>query len=153
MSNTVSIILVGVDFSDVPNSKFLIVQERSRRWNFPSGRVNKNEQLLEAAKREFYEETGLNLDNLNVFRKFVTKLSFRNSNHFFYVYAFKYKRGFKLFEHTTGFRSKHNETIKRCWASPEDILRGNYKLRKCAYDTFVLIDFARLFNVCRAKLN
>ena len=32
-------------------------------WNIPKGHVEENENLLDAAKREFYEETSLDLNN------------------------------------------------------------------------------------------
>ena len=33
-------------------------------WNIPKGHVEENENLLDAAKREFYEETSLDLNNV-----------------------------------------------------------------------------------------
>lgn len=39
-------------------------------WSFPSGHVEKGEEDIEAAKREFHEETGLTAKNL----KFASKM-------------------------------------------------------------------------------
>ncbi|GAC1390979.1 MAG: hypothetical protein NVSMB46_01980 [Candidatus Saccharimonadales bacterium] len=36
-----------------------VVNNRGRSWSFPKGHVEKNEDVLEAAKREVYEETGI----------------------------------------------------------------------------------------------
>ena len=43
-------------------------------WSFPSGHVEEGEEDIEAAKREFFEETGLRAKNL----KYVSKMESRN---------------------------------------------------------------------------
>lgn len=40
---------------------FVKLQEKNRSWELPGGAVLKNEPIINAAKREFYEETGLKL--------------------------------------------------------------------------------------------
>jgi len=46
----------------IKHNKILLVQEGKKRcykeWNFPGGHVDYGEDLIEAAKREAYEETG-----------------------------------------------------------------------------------------------
>lgn len=39
--------------------KFLMMQEDNGRWDFPGGRVQKGENLIDCLKRECLEETGL----------------------------------------------------------------------------------------------
>ena len=38
-------------------------------WEFPKGRKNDNENLLDCALREFYEETGLKLEDINIIKE------------------------------------------------------------------------------------
>lgn len=42
----------------VKNNKILLVNVKSRGWDFVGGRVEKNEKIKDCAKREFLEETG-----------------------------------------------------------------------------------------------
>lgn len=46
---------------------FLIIKERrdGMQWNFPGGKVEKNETLTKACQREVFEETNLKLKKLN----------------------------------------------------------------------------------------
>lgn len=37
----------------------LLVNQRGDSWSFPKGHVEKGEKLLDAARREIYEETGI----------------------------------------------------------------------------------------------
>lgn len=44
------------------NNNLLMVKDKvSNKWELPGGGINKNESLLKALKREFFEETGLTL--------------------------------------------------------------------------------------------
>ena len=51
--------------SIIKNDKLLMIEENKPgeegRWNFPSGRVEQGEPILEAAVREVKEETGLDV--------------------------------------------------------------------------------------------
>jgi len=40
-----------------------------QEWGFPKGRKNRNETNLETATREFNEETGISIDNIEVYNK------------------------------------------------------------------------------------
>lgn len=48
------------------DGKFLLVQESQEKckgkWNIPAGGLDENESLIEAAKREIYEETGCKVE-------------------------------------------------------------------------------------------
>jgi hypothetical protein len=48
---------------DGSNNVFLI-KHRSGEWTPPGGKIEKNENSLEAAKREYQEETGVSIDTL-----------------------------------------------------------------------------------------
>jgi 8-oxo-dGTP pyrophosphatase MutT (NUDIX family) len=48
---------------DGSNNVFLI-KHRSGEWTPPGGKIEKNENSLEAAKREYQEETGVSIDAL-----------------------------------------------------------------------------------------
>ena len=43
-----------------PEGKVILVNQRGISWSFPKGHVEKGESDLEAAKREIYEESGVN---------------------------------------------------------------------------------------------
>jgi 8-oxo-dGTP pyrophosphatase MutT (NUDIX family) len=50
--------------------EFLLIQHtRGRHWGFPKGHVEKNETEKQTARREVYEETGLEIKILPGFRK------------------------------------------------------------------------------------
>ncbi len=59
-------IVLVVSVSVMKDNKVLLIKENKpsahNKWNFPSGR---NEDILEAAKREVREETGLEVELLN----------------------------------------------------------------------------------------
>lgn len=48
------------------DGKFLLVQENKTickgKWNLPAGGLDRNESLIEGAKREIYEETGCEVE-------------------------------------------------------------------------------------------
>jgi len=44
------------------DEKILLVSKDNSKWQIPGGKPNKGENLLEAAQREVYEETGLEID-------------------------------------------------------------------------------------------
>jgi len=44
----------------------LLIQRRSGDWAVPGGYMNVDEKLIKTAVREFYEETGIDLNSLNL---------------------------------------------------------------------------------------
>ncbi len=44
----------------VNNGKVLVVLQKNNMWCLPKGHINDNESLEECARREIYEETGIN---------------------------------------------------------------------------------------------
>ena len=51
--------LIPIDFS-AKKKRYLLVQHHAGHWGFPKGHPNKNEADIDAACREFEEETGIN---------------------------------------------------------------------------------------------
>lgn len=47
---------------------YILVKDKKGFWGFPKGHVEKNETEVQTAKREVYEETGLDVEFLNGFR-------------------------------------------------------------------------------------
>jgi len=50
--------------------KFLLLYSGGKYWNFPKGKIEKDEKSMEAAVRETCEETGLKKNDLHVKRWF-----------------------------------------------------------------------------------
>ena len=57
------------------------------KWGIPKGHIEENELIFEAAKREFIEETSINIDNISTFifvckfkcgRKYISVWAFNN---------------------------------------------------------------------------
>ncbi|MCL5093864.1 MAG: NUDIX domain-containing protein [Patescibacteria group bacterium] len=59
-----------VSIAAIKDSKVLMVEEAKENikglWNFPSGKVEVGEDLITAAKREFLEETGYEIEITNL---------------------------------------------------------------------------------------
>ena len=55
---------------------FLVLYHRGAYWNFPKGKIEKEERSFEAALRETREETGLTARDLRVIRDFKTREQF-----------------------------------------------------------------------------
>ena len=62
--------------------KFLVLYHGNAYWNFPKGKLEKEERSFEAALRETREETGLSPRDLRVSRTFKTReqFTFRRRN-------------------------------------------------------------------------
>lgn len=55
------------------NGKWLLTKHRERGLEFPGGKVENGETLLEAAKREAFEETGAHLEGLQWFAEYIVE--------------------------------------------------------------------------------
>ena len=70
---------------------FLVLYHRGAYWNFPKGKIEKEERSFEAALRETREETGLTAKDLRVIRDFKTREQFafrRNGQKVFKIVIF-----------------------------------------------------------------
>ncbi|NMB48532.1 NUDIX domain-containing protein [Candidatus Kuenenbacteria bacterium] len=55
-----------------PDNKIVVVNQNGNSWSLPKGHIDLGEDELSAAKREIYEETGIELENLQVIKKLGT---------------------------------------------------------------------------------
>jgi 8-oxo-dGTP pyrophosphatase MutT (NUDIX family) len=46
------------------SNRVFLIKHRSGEWTPPGGQIEKNENSLEASKREYQEETGVSIDTL-----------------------------------------------------------------------------------------
>lgn len=73
-------------------TKFLVLYHGHRYWNFPKGHIENEEQSLEAAFRETFEETGLKQEELRLVRNFKTyeRFTFRRAGQSVYKIVILY---------------------------------------------------------------
>ena len=87
-----------------------------RSWHIPKGGVNKNEDLLQAAIREFEEETGLPLTKVDIKKiKYLCSVKSKGGK---IVYVFYLKKDFKKDKFGTS-----KETIEVEWPPDSGIKR------------------------------
>lgn len=97
--------------------RVLLVKENGL-WAIPGGKVEKGERVVEAAEREFREETGYLVDITSLAR--VYELRKGDDYHLFFV--FRARIGEKLVEGTLDFKWFEIEEIKSLDAYPETYL-------------------------------
>ena len=108
------------------NNQFLMVRDRiDKKWMFPGGGININENPFDCAKREFYEETKLKLNKFG-------KIKFE---HFIYkektiIYYGKTKKYINPKYINT------NETDKLSFISLSSILKENLKIKSYVIKSF-----------------
>lgn len=100
----------------IQDNKILCVQRNenkydyiSKKWEFPGGKVEENEQLEETVKREIQEELNLNID----VKSFLTQVNHQYPD-------FKLKMDTFICEITSGFL-KLNEHIDFKWLSINEL--------------------------------
>ncbi|MDI6861080.1 MAG: NUDIX domain-containing protein [Caldisericia bacterium] len=74
------------------NQDKVLILKRDKTWVFPKGKVKENENLIETAKREIFEETGIKVDE-PLFFIGTTKYKFVKENEIYnkevHYYLFK----------------------------------------------------------------
>ena len=60
-------------FNEDKNSYLLVYGKKSQKWGFPKGHMELGETTRETALREFYEETGYELQNVSLNKTFIVK--------------------------------------------------------------------------------
>lgn len=100
------IIVYGIDENN--NRLYLLLQYPGQYWDFPKGKLERNEKWIDAALRETYEETGLN--------DIVIEKNFEHQ----YSYVFNDFKGNKI-EKTIVFFIGKTENINQVTLSHEHI--------------------------------
>lgn len=98
--NVVAAIILNKDKAFI--TKRPISKKMGGLWEFPGGKIEKDETPEEALKREIKEELGVDIYDLNHFMNFTHVYDFSDIN--FYVYKAKIKNidDIKLLEHMDG---------------------------------------------------
>jgi|GEM_PF-2124844 len=47
-------------------NEILLIKSPDRSWEFPGGIIEKHESIMDAAKREVFEETGINIEPIEI---------------------------------------------------------------------------------------
>jgi 8-oxo-dGTP diphosphatase len=74
------------------NDEFLIVNQLNGGANFPGGKIEENESIEDAAKREVFEETGLLINSLKIVHNDLFKLGNDDWNGYFLTATSKKKK-------------------------------------------------------------
>ncbi len=83
--------------------KFLLLYHGHNYWNFPKGKIQENEKMLQTAFREVCEETGLKSHELKL------KRNFRTSERF----VFRTKEQGKIFKIVTFYLAETSQPVIR----------------------------------------
>jgi 8-oxo-dGTP pyrophosphatase MutT (NUDIX family) len=126
---------LGVAVGIEKDKTFLILKRSSQEsvvglWEFPAGKVEKKENLEDAARREVLEETGLTLKNLFYVGKFTRPTMDRKKKVTFYLFhSNKFGGKVKLSKEHSGFK----------WTTRKEILRMKSN-REIGIDTVKLFE-------------
>ena len=99
-----------------PEGRFLVLREASRPWwNFPGGKVERDESPLEAARRELLEEVGLDAE--------ITALELIHQG-VFDLFGISWE-GFFYFAHRVSGRAepREGESVALSWSTLEELSR------------------------------
>jgi 8-oxo-dGTP pyrophosphatase MutT (NUDIX family) len=97
-----------------PHNKYLLVQGRSTgKWSFPKGHPNQNEAPLDCARRELFEETGLNAP-------FMYSNSYQLTTGIYYLYKTRTEDICETLDPT--------EIVNICWATTTEMKKMNVNI-------------------------
>lgn len=118
-------------------NKFLLIREAKKqcygKWNFPSGHVEENEYITDAAIREVKEETNLDIKLKGLIS--VYNNMFEGTFSISFIFASE-------IENDSGFKFNEDEILEIKWFSFEDIKEMKKELRDADY----IIDSIEKYN-------
>ncbi len=121
----------GVFLIDYKTNRVLLVQSHGKLWGPPKGTVEENETFFECAKRELYEETGIQLDD-NMY----TNGNLVKSNTYYYFIPIN--ECAVSVQQTNG-----NDANGIGWFNINCIVDGNYKINQ-----HCKLTFRKFLNLC-----
>ncbi|MDC3104223.1 RNA pyrophosphohydrolase [Candidatus Pelagibacter bacterium] len=147
---------IGVGAIVLNNNNQIFVGKRKDnpidKWQMPQGGVNKNEDFLNAMKRELEEETSIKsievlktLDNFFVYELpkeligIIWRGRFRGQKQKWFIVRFKGK------ESEINLRTKHPEFIEWKWIEMGDLPKVIVNFKKNVYEN-LLIELRKYFN-------
>ena len=147
---------IGVGAIVLNNNNQIFVGKRKDnpvdKWQMPQGGVNKNEDFLNAMKRELEEETSIKsievlktLDNFFVYELpkeligIIWRGRFRGQKQKWFIVRFKGK------ESEINLRTKHPEFIEWKWIEMGDLPKVIVNFKKNVYEN-LLIELKKYFN-------
>lgn len=99
--------------------EFLLIKHNKGHWAFPKGHKEKGETILEAARRELFEETGLRVSRFFSRKKFVEKYTFKEKRRL----VFKIVTYFLGVSHSGRVKISKEEISDYLWLSYEKALK------------------------------
>ncbi|QIV96056.1 8-oxo-dGTP diphosphatase [Allofrancisella inopinata] len=88
---------IGIILDDKSSKVYITLRQKhqtySNYWEFPGGKVEKDETFIECIKRELYEEVGILVKSINSFfkKKYINKDSVEVNLEFFIIDKFENK--------------------------------------------------------------
>lgn len=109
---------------------FLVYGKKSSKWGFPKGHMEENETEEITAKREFYEETGFELDiNLQECNKYIIR------NNVYFIVTIK---DISEIQKKSNHIPDSKEIEKYQWFSINDLLKKNLQEYNFGLKTWIL---------------
>jgi tRNA nucleotidyltransferase (CCA-adding enzyme) len=109
---------------------FLVYGKKSSKWGFPKGHMEENETEEITAKREFYEETGFELDmNLQECNKYIIR------NNVYFIVTIK---DISEIQKKSNHIPDSKEIEKYQWFTINDLLKKNLQEYNFGLKTWIL---------------
>ncbi len=109
---------------------FLVYGKKSSKWGFPKGHMEENETEEITAKREFYEETGFDLDlDLGECNKYIIR------NNVYFIVTIK---DISEIQKKSNHIPDSKEIEKYQWFSINDLLKKNLQEYNFGLKTWIL---------------